>query len=76
MKNEKSWKLGCGGRITVRENPNYVTSEGTPCSPPSFNVRIYLAADSTGADYSFYMHKSKATIQAIRRMCNWMEKRL
>ena len=74
MKNEKSWKLGCGGSITVWEKPDYITFEGKTCS--SFKVKIYLGVDSTDTDFSFYMHKSKATIQAIRRMCNWMEKRL
>ena len=72
MKKENSWKLGCGGRIWVEEVTDYDTF--LEKETPAFAIKIVLGEGPSIKE--FFMHKSKATIQQLRRMCDWMEKRL
>lgn len=61
MNKEKTWKLNCH-----MSTPWLCISEEE--SEEGFEVEV-------GGKY-LYILKSKATINVIRKMCDWMEKRL
>ena len=73
LKNEKTFKLGCGGSITVRDVPG-TNPDWEFFHKPAFNFEIDLG-EGVMVD-EFLMHKNMKTILALRKMCDWMEKRI
>ena len=66
MKDEKTWELACGGSITVQDKQRDFNDVD------SFRMDINLGSWSE----ALLVHKRKSTIVALRKMCDWMEKRL
>lgn len=64
MKNEKTWKLKCGGIVTITQDNagDFV-----------FNVKV---EEEDCSPTELMLIKYKSNINVLRKMCDWMEKRL